>query len=54
MVTVELPAVDAPFEVSVSTLVPVVLAGENDAMTPLGRPVAASATVRYSRPSEPR
>lgn len=35
---------------SVSTLVPVVEAGENDAVTPLGRPEAVSATLPLNPP----
>ena len=45
MVTVEFPAVAVLLAVSVSTLVPVVEFGENDAATPLGRPDADKVTL---------
>src|SRR5271157_1034034 len=45
MVTVTVPMVAEPLAVSVSVLVPVVLVGLNDAVTPLGRPDAVRLTV---------
>ncbi len=45
MVTVAVPVVAVLLAVNVRALVPVVLAGLNDAVTPLGRPAAESATL---------
>jgi hypothetical protein len=45
MVTVEVPVVAALLAASVSVLVPVVLVGLNVAVTPLGMPDAARATL---------
>ncbi len=45
MVTVEVPVVAVLLAVNVSALVPVVLLGLNEAVTPLGRPAADSATL---------
>ena len=45
MVTVAVPVVAALLAVSVSVLVPVVLAGLKDAVTPLGRPEADKLTL---------
>ena len=44
-VIVEVPAAPEALTVSVSVLAPVVLAGLNDAVTPLGRPGAARLTL---------
>ena len=45
IVTVEVPAAAAPLAVSVKELVVVVEAGVNNAVTPLGRPVADKLTL---------
>jgi len=45
MVTVAVPAVAELLAVKVSVLVPVVLVGLNDAVTPLGNPEAARLTL---------
>lgn len=45
MVTVAVPVVAVPVAVSVRVLVPVVLAGLNDALTPVGRPDADKLTL---------
>src|SRR5258708_38557898 len=45
MVTVVVPVAAVPLAVSVNVLVPVVLAGLNDAVTPLGRPAADKLTL---------
>ncbi len=45
MVTVAVPVVAVLLAVNVSALVPVVLLGLNEAVTPLGRPAADSATL---------
>ncbi len=44
MVTAEVPSVAELAAVRISVLLPVVLAGLKDAVTPPGRPVAAKAT----------
>lgn len=50
MVTVAAPVVAVPLAVSVRVLVPVVLAGLNDAMTPLGKPEADKLTLPLKPP----
>ena len=45
IVTVEVPVAAVLLSVSVRVLVPVVLAGLKEAVTPVGRPEAASATL---------
>ncbi len=45
MVTVAVPVVTAPLEVSVNVLVPVVLLGLKEAVTPLGKPEADKLTL---------
>ena len=50
-VTVAAPVVAVELAVSVSTLVPAVLAGLNDAVTPLGRPDAARLTLPLKPPT---
>jgi hypothetical protein len=51
MVTVALPVVAVALAVSVSTLLPVVGFVPNDAVTPLGRPDAASVTLPLNPPT---
>lgn len=51
MVTVELPVVSVELAVRVSTLVPVVGFVANAAVTPLGRPDAASVTLPLNPPT---
>jgi hypothetical protein len=53
MVTGDVPVVAVLLEVSVSTLVPVVGFVPNDAVTPLGRPEAASVTLPVNPPEAP-
>ena len=50
MVTVEVPREATPLAVSVSTLIPVVGFGLNEAVTPLGRP---DVTARFTLPVNP-
>jgi hypothetical protein len=50
MVTVAVPVVAVPLAVSVRVLVPVVLAGLNDALTPVGRPDADKLTLPLKPP----
>jgi hypothetical protein len=50
MVTVAAPVVAVPLAVSVRVLVPVVLAGLNDALTPVGRPDADKLTLPLKPP----
>lgn len=50
MVTVALPVVAVPVAVRVRVLVPVVLAGLNDALTPAGRPDAEKLTLPLKPP----
>ena len=50
MVTIAVPVVAEPLAVSVSVLVPVVLVGLNDAVTPLGKPDAARLTLPVNPP----
>ena len=51
IVTVVVPAVADPLAVSVSTLVVAVLVGLNDAVTPLGRPLAMKLTLPVNPPT---
>ncbi len=50
LVTVAVPVVAEPLAVSVSVLVPVVLVGLDDAVTPLGSPDAARLTLPVNPP----
>lgn len=52
IVTVTVPVVAVPLAASVKVLVLVVLAGLNDAVTPLGRPDADNATLLLKPLSE--
>ena len=51
IVTVKVPVAAVPLAVSVSVLVPVVLVGLNDAVTPLGRPDAVKPTLPLKPPA---
>ncbi len=52
-VIVDIPVTAAALAVSVKVLTPVVLAGLNDAVTPLGRPDAARLTLPLKPPCGP-